>query len=106
MGFVVGIRFVAECGFGGVEGNRNTLWFEIFAVLQQCFEKAVGHAGRPPVLGGQPALSPLAEGIEAAEGQGMAIDQQQQRFGGSLGHGVGAVSVGFSRGYRPREAGR
>ena len=84
MGLVGGVRLVAEGGFGGVEGDHHPLGGEPFDVLQQRLEEAVGHAGGNPRLGAQPAVAALGEGIETAEGQGMAIHQQQQ--------GVGALS--------------
>ena len=95
VGLVVGVRLVAEGGLGCVEGDGNALWLQGFAVVQQGFEKAVGHAGGPAVFGGQTAFPPLAEGVEAAECQGMAIHKQQKGLGGGLGHD-GVESVGGS----------
>ena len=89
VGLVIGIRFVAERGLGGVEGDGNPLGFQGFAVVEQCLEKPIRHAGGPTVFGGQAAFPPFAEGVETAEGQRMAIHKQQQGFGGSLRHGVG-----------------
>ena len=86
VGLVVGVRLVAEGGLGCVEGNGNAFGLQGFAVVQQGFEKAVGHAGGPAVFGGQTAFPPLAEGVEAAECQGMAIHKQQKGLGGGLGH--------------------
>ena len=91
MGLVVGIGFVPEGGFCSVKGNGDTLRLQPFAVIQQCLEKAIGDAGGPAILGGQPTVTSLAEGVEAAEGQGMAIHQQQQRFLLGVRHGFGQV---------------
>ena len=89
MGFVVGVSLVAKGGFGRVEGDRNTFGLQGFAVLQQGFEKAVGHAGGSTVFGRQTTFSSFAEGVEAAECQGMAIHKQQEGLGGGLGHDFG-----------------
>ena len=81
VGFVGLIGFVPEGGLGGVKGDHHALGLEAFAVIQQRLEEAVGHAGGNAVLGAQAPLAPFGEGVEAAEGQGMAIHQQQQRLG-------------------------
>jgi len=63
------IRFMAEGGFSGVEGDHHPLRDEAFAVVEQSLEEAVGHRGGYPFLGAQAAFPPFAEGVEAAEGQ-------------------------------------
>ena len=80
VGLVVGVRHVAEGGLVGVEGHHHTGWGKAAAVVQQRPQEAIGHAGGDALLGAQPTIAALAERIEAAKGQGMAIDQQQQRF--------------------------
>ena len=52
MGLVVGIGLMAEGGLSGVEGDRHSFRFQAFAVVEQGFEKAIGHAGRPAVFCG------------------------------------------------------
>ena len=81
VGFVRLIRFVPEGGFGGVKGDHHAIGLQAFAVIQQRLEEAVGHAGGNAVLGAQATLTSFGEGVEAAESQGMAIHQQQQRLG-------------------------
>ena len=80
VGLVVGIGLVPESRFRRVEGDRHSLGREGLAVLQQGLEESVGDAGGDSILRGQSALPSLAEGIEASEGQGVAIHQQQQGF--------------------------
>ena len=84
---VIGVGLVSEGGLGGVKGDRHALGFQPLAVVQQCLEKSIGHAGWATVLGGQPSLTSLAEGVEAPEGQGMAIHKQQQGFLLDVRHG-------------------
>ena len=86
VGLVVGIRLVAEGGFRRVEGDGHTLGFQGFACVQKGLEEAVGDAGGAAVLGGQPPFAAFAEGVETAEGQGMAVHKQQQGLGGGLRH--------------------
>ena len=78
VGLVGRIRLVTEGGFGGVEGDHHALGGEAAAVVEQGLEEAVGHAGGNPRLGAQPPIAALGEGVKTAEGQGMAIHQQQQ----------------------------
>ena len=87
VGLVVGISLMAEGRLGGVEGDGHALWLERFARVQQRFEEPVGDAGRAPVLGGQAPFASLAEGIEAAKRQGMAVHKQQQGLWSGLRHG-------------------
>ena len=86
VGLVVGVSLVAKGGLGCVEGNGNAFRLQGFAVVQQGFEKAVGHAGGPAVFGGQTPFATLAEGVKTAECQGMAIHKQQKGLGGGLRH--------------------
>ena len=52
VGFVIRVRFVAECGLCGVESNHDALGLERFTGLKQRLQKAVGDTGRPPIFGG------------------------------------------------------
>ena len=78
--FVIGVCFVPKGWLRRVEGDGHPLRGEGFAVVEQGFEKAVGHARGDAVLGGKPPFASLAEGVEAAEGQRVAVHQQQQGF--------------------------
>jgi hypothetical protein len=69
MGFVIRVRFMAECGFGGIEGNRDTLGLERFAGVQERLQKAVGHTRWPSIFCGQPPFAALAEGVKTAKSQ-------------------------------------
>ena len=80
MGLVRLIRLVAECGLGRVEGDHHALGLEPAAVVKQRFEEAIRHRRGHTLLGAQPPIAAFAEGIKAAKGQRVAIDQQQQRF--------------------------
>ena len=95
VGLVVGVLLVAEGGLGGVEGHHHPLGREPAAVVEQSLEEAVGDAGGHAVLGREPTISPLGEGVEAAESQRVAVHQQQQRpldhSGLPLGHGLPAA---------------
>ena len=102
MGLVVDILDVPEGGLGGVEGDHHPLGVEAFAVLQQGLEEAIGDAGGHARLGAEAAIASLAEGIETAEGQGMAIHQQQQ---GLLFHHDFAVTQPL-RSAQPARAGQ
>ena len=102
MGFVVGIGLMAEGGFSGVEGDGHPFRFQAFAVVEQGFEKAVGHAGRPAVFRGQSTLTAFAEGIETAKGQGVAVHKQQQGFLEGFRHGFGQVGSRSVALLRPR----
>jgi len=97
MGFVVGIGLMSKGGLSGVESDRHPLWLETFAVVEKGFEKAISHAGRSAIFRGQSTLTSLAEGIETAKGQGVAIHQQQQGFFGGLRHGFGRSDLDQSR---------
>ena len=87
MGLVIGIGLVAEGGFCGVKGDRHTLGFQSLAVVEQGLEESIGHAGGTAILRGESPFTSLAEGVETAEGQRMAIYQQQQGFLLCFGHG-------------------
>ena len=95
MGLVGRIGLVAEGGFGRVEGHHQSLGPEPLAVVEQGLEEAVGHRGGHALLGAQAAIAPLAEGVEAAERQRVAIDQQQQGLG-AVGHGAGSAGKAAS----------
>ncbi len=75
-----------EGGLSGVEGDGDALGGQASTDVQQGFEEAVGDAGRSTVLGGQTPFTSLAEGVEAAEGQRVAVHEQQQGLVGGLGH--------------------
>ena len=81
VGLVAGVGLVAEGGLSGVEGDHHPLGGEPLAVLQQRLEKAVGHRGGDARLGAQAAFSSLGKGVEAAEGERVAIHQEQQGLG-------------------------
>ena len=86
MCLVVRIRDMPEGGLSGVEGDGDPLGGQASTDVQQGFEEAVGDAGRSTVLGGQTPFTSLAEGVEAAEGQRVAVHEQQQGLVGGLGH--------------------
>ena len=69
VGFVIRVRFMAECGFGGIEGNRDTLGLERFAGVQERLQKAIGHTRWPSIFCGQPPFAALAEGVKTAKSQ-------------------------------------
>ena len=97
------VGLVAEGGLGRVEGHHQAIGLQPLAVVEQGLEEAVGDAGGDPCLGAQAAIAPLGEGVVAAEGQRMAVDQQQQGLGagghdfrghGFRGHGFGRQGSG------------
>ena len=92
VGLVGRIGLVAEGGFGGIEGDHHALGVESAAVVEQGLEEPIGHAGGDPRLGAQPAIAALGEGIETAEGQGVAIHQEQQGLG-ATSRSCGAAAV-------------
>ena len=92
VGLVGRVGLVAEGGFGSIEGDHHALGVESAAVVEQGLEEPIGHAGGDPRLGAQPAIAALGEGIETAEGQGVAIHQEQQGLG-ATSRRCGAAAV-------------
>ena len=90
VGLVIGISLVTERGLCRVEGDGDPLGFQGLAGVEERLQEAVGDAGRPAIVRGQTAFPAFAEGVETAEGQGVAVHKQKEGLFNSLWHGWGS----------------